>query len=178
MDKIDYDKLNEEEQPFADRLAYYIKQFISPNDVLDIGCGPGTYVYSLRRMNITATGIDTIIGKEHLRKQSILDMTDEKADLVICMEVAEHIDARYEDVIVKKIASAVGRTLIWTAAIPGQGSVGHINCKNKEEWSKKLSAEGLSRNHSRENHLVDFIRQGYHMGWFTQNLLYFERREQ
>ena len=69
----------------------------------------------------------------------------------------------------------MGKTLIWTAAAVGQGGIGHINCKDKQEWADKITAAGLVRNHEKEAELVHYATQGYHMGWFRNNVLYFER---
>ena len=74
-----------------------------------------------------------------------------------------------------KVAGAVGRTLIWTAAAVGQGGIGHINCKHKQEWADKLTAAGLVRNTDKETALRTYIKQGYHLGWFSNNLLVFDR---
>ena len=104
-------------------------------------------------------------------------MTDESADVVVCLEVAEHIEPELEDQVVEKVAGAVKKTLIWTAAAVGQGGIGHINCKHNQEWADKLTAAGLVRNMEREEALRTHIRQGYHLGWFPNNLLYFERPE-
>jgi glycosyltransferase involved in cell wall biosynthesis/2-polyprenyl-3-methyl-5-hydroxy-6-metoxy-1,4-benzoquinol methylase len=177
-ERMNYDNIETEEGPFAKRLAEYIKNEINPESVLDIGCGPGTYVYALRNLGVDAKGLDIderVHGKEHLKYQSLFDITDETAEAVICMEVAEHIEKEREDEVVEKVVSTVGNTLIWTAAAIGQGGIGHINCKNKEEWAEKIAATGLVRNIEKENKLIDFIRQGYHMGWFVNNLLYFEK---
>jgi hypothetical protein len=57
----------------------------------------------------------------------------------------------------------------------GQGGIGHINCKHKQQWADKLSAAGLVRNHEKEQQLLEYTGRGYHMGWFKNNLLYFER---
>jgi glycosyltransferase involved in cell wall biosynthesis len=177
-ERFNHDVMDAEERPMADRLATWIKKEINPKTVLDIGCGPGTYVRSLRNLGIDATGIDIderVIGQEHLVFKSLFDIKEEKADVTICLEVAEHIDTLFEKQVVEKVASTVGHTLIWTAAAIGQGGIGHINCKDKEEWSKLIESTGLVRNHEKEKKLIQYIRQGYHMGWFPQNLLYFER---
>ena len=177
-ERMNYDNIELEEEPFARRLAEYIKNEINPESVLDIGCGPGTYVYALRNLDVEAKGLDIderVHGKEHLKYQSLFDITNESADTVICMEVAEHIESEQEDEVVAKVVGTVQKTLIWTAAAIDQGGIGHINCKDKEEWAEKLTAAGLVRNFEKENTLIEFVRQGYHMGWFANNLLYFER---
>lgn len=121
--------------------------------MLDIGCGPGIYVDSLQDLGIDATGIDIddrVHGKQHLKYQSLFDISTESANTVICMEVAEHIDSAQEDLIIEKIVGTVRNTLIWTAAAIGQGGIGHINCKNKQDWADKLTAAGLVRNYKKK----------------------------
>jgi 2-polyprenyl-3-methyl-5-hydroxy-6-metoxy-1,4-benzoquinol methylase len=118
---------------------------------------------------------DRVYGKEHLVYQSLFDITTEKADVVVCMEVAEHIEQSLEDEVVSKVVSTVGKTLIWTAAAIGQGGIGHINCKNKADWAEQITKAGLVRNKEKENQLITDMKKGYHMRWFTNNLLYYER---
>ena len=177
-ERMNYDQIDSEEKPMADRLATWIKSELNPESILDIGCGPGTYVRSFRSAGMAATGIDIderVHGQEHLTFKSLLDIDTESAEVVICLEVAEHIESVLEDQVVARVASTVGKTLIWTAAAVGQGGIGHINCKNKQEWADKLTAAGLVRNTEREIALRAYIKQGYHLGWFPNNLLVFER---
>jgi 2-polyprenyl-3-methyl-5-hydroxy-6-metoxy-1,4-benzoquinol methylase len=136
-------------------------------------------VDSLRDAEIDARGVDIdsrVHGKEHLKYQSLFDLTDDDtADTVICLEVAEHIEESRADEVVAKIAAAVEKTLIFTAAAPGQGGIGHINCQPKDYWADKLSASGLVRNLEKEAAMLEYIVKGPHMGWFRNNALYFER---
>ena len=167
-----------EEKPFADRLATWVKQELKPSTLLDIGCGPGHFVNSFRSEGIDARGLDIddrVHGKAYLEYKSLFDIETESADVVVCMEVAEHIEQDREEEVVAKVAQTVKDTLIWTAAAIGQGGIGHINCKDKQQWADLLTKAGLRRNHEREGQLILDMRKGYHMGWFTQNLLYFER---
>jgi glycosyltransferase involved in cell wall biosynthesis len=177
-ERINFDAIAHEEKPWADRLAAWISTALAADTVLDIGCGPGIYVDSLRDHGISACGIDVddrVHGKEHLKYQSLFDITDETAHTVLCMEVAEHVDAAQQDLLVEKVASTVSNTLIWTAAAIGQGGIGHINCKNKQDWADKLTAAGLTRNHNKEAELIKYAGEGHTMGWFVNNLLYFEK---
>ena len=177
-ERINFDVIANEEKPWADRLAVWIKENLQPDAVLDIGCGPGIYVDSLRQCGVAACGIDIddrVHGKEHLTYQSLFDISNETAHTVICMEVAEHIDSSQEDLIVEKVVSTVAHTLIWTAAAIGQGGIGHVNCKNKQDWADKLTAAGLTRNYIKEAELIKYASHGYTMGWFVNNLLYFEK---
>jgi glycosyltransferase involved in cell wall biosynthesis len=177
-ERLNFSHMQVEEKPFANRLAAWIKEELNPTTLLDIGCGPGHFVDSSRDQGIDAKGIDIddrVHGKEYLTYQSLFDITTENADVVICMEVAEHIEEEREDEVVTKVVSTVNHTLIWTAAAIGQGGIGHINCKNKNDWAEKLTKAGLIRNTEKEQQLIVDMKKGYHMGWFTNNLLYFEK---
>lgn len=176
---ISFSDIEREEKNMANQVATWIKNTLSPKSVLDVGCGPGTYVYSLLDVGITASGIDIdkrVKSKRHLKQQSIFDLTDEKSDLILCIEVAEHIDKSLEDQLIEKLFSITENTLIWTAAIPGQGGIKHINCRPKEYWEEKLTRIGFKRNTAKEQDLLNYVTSNPpYMGWFANNLMYFEK---
>jgi hypothetical protein len=93
------------------------------------------------------------------------------------MEVAEHIDGSNNQQIVEVMANALepDGILIWTAAKPGQGGVGHINCQTKDYWEDLFASHALERCLDIEEQLVDAMKAGYHMGWFVQNLLVYKK---
>lgn len=172
MEQINYTHIAIEEKPFADRLAQFMKHVIRPNTVLDIGCGPGHFVESMRDIGINALGIDIDerIGKKpYLFREDIL-YTKFVADVCICLEVFEHIEEDYADELVDKVSSMFMDTLIFTAAQPGQGGVGHINCQYPKYWSDKFIDRGLCRNYFMEEILKDYCTKGRYMGWFYNNL--------
>jgi hypothetical protein len=111
-----------------------------------------------------------------LKRQSLFDLADEQADVVLCMEVAEHLPASQADQMVQQVCNTVSGALIWTAAVPGQQGHGHINLQEPAYWEEKILQQGLTRNKHRENQLLNYARSGLHMGWFANNLLYFERQ--
>ena len=178
MQQINYEQIIKEEKPFADRLALFIRDIIRPNIVLDIGCGPGIYVHSMNDLAIQSFGIDIddrVLGKKNLFKQNILD-TYFIADTCICLEVFEHIDSEYNDDLVEKVSKMFQDTLIFSAAVPGQGGVGHINCQTKEYWSDKfLLTERCHRNYLMEDLLKHYCQQGRYMGWFYNNVMIFSK---
>ena len=50
-----------------------------------------------------------------------------------------------------------------------------FNCQTKNYWEELLNNEGLIREIEIESKLISFIQEGYHMGWFIQNLLVFRK---
>ncbi len=150
-----------------------------PMEVLDVGCGPGIYVDALVEQGIAAVGIDIdprIKNKDYIVQESLFD-TKRSSELVLCLEVAEHIDPKLSDDIVSSIVGTIrpGGTLIWSAAHPGQGGIGHINCQPKEYWEDLFLSSGLVRNLTEEEVMVNHIKSGYHMGWFIQNGMIFTK---
>lgn len=180
-EKIDYDQLFAEEKPFADRLSQWIKQEINPSSVLDLGCGPGIHTYALNECGVSCVGVDVderVDDKNYLVKESILNLDGKlKADLVICFEVAEHIDPTFNDQIVSEINKSIlpGGILLFTAAQPGQGGVGHINNRPKLFWQTKFEQVGLKYDEDLVKKITVFCKQGYHMGWFVNNILCFRK---
>lgn len=178
--EINYYALDTEEKPFAKRLAQWIADNLKPNKVLDLGCGPGTYVNCFTELGVSCIGYDTdqrVEGKENLKCQSLFNVED-TADVVLCMEVAEHIDSAENNRIVQCIEKTIEKEgiLIWTAAKPGQGGVGHINCQTKDYWHQLFEDIGLVRDFKMEEQLIFDMQQGYHMGWFIQNLLVYTKQ--
>lgn len=167
------------ERPCAKHLASYISNKFKDKKIIDIGCGPGLYVEELVKNGMNATGYDIdfrIQGKDNLLTKDLLHLED-PSDVVICMEVAEHIHSKNNDQIAESMFRNLhsGGTLIWTAATIGQSGDGHINCQYKEYWSDKMNSVGLVRNIQLEEEILEYVKTGPHMGWFINNLLVFNK---
>lgn len=175
----DFDAIEREEKCSMERVAEWIKGNVKAGDVLDVGCGPGTLVRALREKGMTAFGIDKderVSGKQFLISDDILSLNGRHvAELVLCIEVAEHVDPQCADELVRQVVGCVrnGGRLFWSAAVPGQGGVSHVNCQPKEYWRKKLEAAGLRSDEDTRSKLVKHCKEGEHMGWFVNNLLCF-----
>lgn len=179
VDQINYYEIEREESPFAERLACWIKDNINPKEGIDIGCGPGIYVDELRKNDIEAVGYDIderIKSKKYLINKSLFDI-DKTTEFALCLEVAEHIDNNFNDQIVEKISNIIENdgVLIWSAAQPGQGGIGHINCQLKEYWIDKFKSHGLNPDLELQEKMIEYISSGYHMGWFKLNGVIFRK---
>ena len=178
--RCDYTTIDSEEKPQADNIAAWISSK-NPKLVYDIGCGPGTYVNSMRDVGVNAYGYDIderVNGNQYL---STFDFTkgtlSQPCDLALCLEVAEHIDEKFADTFVKNLTSAIEQhvLLVWTAAVPGQGGIGHINCQPKEYWEGKITNHGFMRIPTLEDELKQYVYRSIHMGWFINNLMVFQK---
>jgi 2-polyprenyl-3-methyl-5-hydroxy-6-metoxy-1,4-benzoquinol methylase len=181
VDRVNFREIEDEEGPFAHRLAGWIKDNINPSSVLDVGCGPGIYVHKLIDHGVNAFGIDLdprVQGRPFVIQEDLFEC-NKTADLVLCLEVAEHIEESRADLLVQRVANMVNLNgvLIWSAAQPGQRGSNHINCQEKEYWKAKLESAGLIYDEWAENQIVTDMKKGYHMGWFANNAMVFKKTE-
>lgn len=137
-----------------DKLTKWIIDEHGPfKSSLDLGAGDGRYSY-----NLANTGTDAYAVEGHkwelpqMPTQSVNCIThnlnkplnlNRNFELVLCIEVAEHLPELSADILCDTISKHCGKLLIFTAAQPGQTGEGHINCQPKQYWIDKLSKRGL-----------------------------------
>lgn len=131
-----------------------ILQYVSPKSVVDFGCGLGTWIKIFKD-----NGAEEILGldgewcntgllfkniNEHEFKYVDLEKEiklSRKFDLVISLEVAEHISEESADIFVQSLVDA-GKIILFSAAIPGQGGFNHVNEQWPSYWMKKFQNHG------------------------------------
>lgn len=93
--------------------------------------------------------------------------THRRWPLVLCLETAEHLKPSSGDRLVAELCR-VGREVLWSAAIPGQGGDGHVNEQPPAYWSERFNRHGF------------FLSDPFRMrlwgdaeveSWYRQNLL-------
>lgn len=144
--------------------------------VLDVGCGPGIYVDALRAVGFDANGVDPDPQSPY-DKVSVFDpvfytQKYQGYDLCLCLEVAEHLKESLADDFVKALVG-VAPIVIFSAAQPGQGGHGHINCQPKEYWAQKFNHHNYVADEVFTEHFREYMRNGYHMGWLVNNVQIF-----
>lgn len=176
--RCNYDLITDEELPQAKNIARWIKDN-NISSVIDIGCGPGIYVDEIQKIGIKALGydFDARNDKDNIKH---IDLTkdsipSDNSECVLCLEVLEHIEERYAESVIKKIADSASSTIIFSAALPGQGGDGHVNCQHKEYWEKIFNTYGWYRNLEKENSIKEYVMTGIYMGWFTNNVMIFKK---
>lgn len=147
----DFRELGPEFELVADALY---RQF-GPDKVVDIGCGPGMILRRLAEHGCQVYGVegsahgiayadDSIRGAiEHddITTIEVDGYFDPDNDLVICTEVAEHLDAEHAPHLVALLCSALC-PIVFTAAPPGQDGHHHVNCQPKSYWEELFAAYG------------------------------------
>lgn len=96
---------------------------------------------------------------------------DRRFDLAICMEVAEHLSPDRAESFVEDLC-ALSDSVLFSAAIPWQGGVGHLNEQPQSYWARLFAKHGFGAR--------DIIRpKVWHDGrvsyWYRQNSILYER---
>ncbi len=121
-----------EEIAFDESLLKFTLQVCQPKHALDIGCGLGYFVKYLRDKGVDAWGIEgydlgsLFKAPGYQIKQDITQPFDlkEKYDLVMCLEVVEHIPREFEDIVFDNIVRHMGKYLLFSSAPRQQGTEG------------------------------------------------------
>lgn len=177
-----FEGITHEEMPQAERIAEFLAGYDKKQVVLDVGCGPGIYVTKLREAGITAYGVDIDPRCEPVPHCYVVDITDRKLprlfepNTVISFEVGEHIPEEKSWDYIRYISIQNPSMVIFSAAAPGQGGDGHINCQNKSYWSHRFQRFGFNYDGKATEIFVDFLISGPHMGWLRNNAMVFYRQ--
>ena len=137
---------------------------IDIESVVDFGAGVGSWLKAARDLGATKLiGIEkfydlNIDGINVIKKDVISKDINIKADLSICVEVAEHIKPNESESLVDNLVSA-SDVIIFGAANIYQPGDAHINCREVEYW------EQLFKN--KEYCLIDCFRQKF---WKKPNI--------
>ncbi len=102
-------------------------------------------------------------------------------ELVLSLEVAEHIPAEFQEEFIQRLATATTKYLVFAAARPGQGGTGHItdSMHTREWWIEKFTNADRGSNAGKLKLLPQLSRGiRYVTGWdraydFGTNLVAF-----
>lgn len=157
----------------AEAIVPYIVDVIRPQSVVDVGCGPGTWLAVAletgvpRVLGIDGDWIDTdqleIPVERFVRRDLVSDRVelDERFDLAVSLEVAEHLPIERASAFVQDLVT-LAPVVLFSAAVPCQGGTDHRN----EQWPAYW--ERLFGEHDYIG--VDCVRPRY---WTDERVRYF-----
>jgi SAM-dependent methyltransferase len=158
------------------RLA--IERF-APKSVIDLGCGNGLYPLLYTHLGVEdVLGVDgierdaTVLGSESYTKADLQQPLDagRKFDLVVCLEVVEHITPDSTDILIDSVARHAHEHILFSMAEPGQPGNGHINCKTIAQVLDMWALRGW---HPDLTSTLG-LRAVSTMSWFRRNIVLLE----
>jgi SAM-dependent methyltransferase len=179
-----FNSIRDQSRESAAVVAPLVAQQLQPRSVVDVGCGTGAWANAFK-----AAGVPDILGidGEYCQRASleiapheflVADLTQlielpRRYDLAVCLEVAEHLEARYADQLVESL-TRMAPFVLFSAAIPFQGGEHHVNEQWPEYWISLFNARGYDA--------LDILRHRLWSNpnvawWYAQNMLLFIARE-
>jgi SAM-dependent methyltransferase len=157
-----------------------VLKFIQPGSVIDVGCGQGIWLAVFKELGVPEIyGVDgpwvdknnLLVNREFFLEFDVNEplALDRQFDLVVSLEVAEHLPRENAETLVKSLVK-LGPVILFSAAIPFQGGTDHKNEQWPAYWSRLFLAEGYVTIDCLRNKLWDNNDVEY---WYRQNILFF-----
>lgn len=138
---------------FFGGIANRVRTDISPGSVLDAGCAMGFLVEKLREAGVDAYGIDiseyAIVNahesvKPFCRVGSILSAFPQKYDLIISIEVLEHLPKADAEKAVENLCRHTD-DILFSSSPHDYREVSHFNVQPPEYWAELFARQGFIR---------------------------------
>jgi len=171
----------------AGHIAASIMTEFAPARVLDVGCGSGSLLLALRDR-----GCGSVRGLEYAEaglafcRERGLDVAkfdlehdsfelDDQVDVVVSLEVAEHLPESAAERYVDLVAGAAP-IAVFSAAPPGQEGADHINLQPPAYWHAKFEQRGFTLDPATTTRFTgDWAASGEVQDWYCTNLMIFRR---
>jgi SAM-dependent methyltransferase len=170
----------------AAQVVQVLMEVFSPQKVFDVGCGSGFYLREFAKRGVLAVGCEgsaegvsrcappPLVFQWDLRKPLLINS---QFDLVLCIEVAEHLPSRFSEVLIKSIANFTSKHVVFTASPPGPWGDDHINCREPEFWDALFNKHGFMVN----KELSGILRQRFQeigaASWLQLRLAVYDKKQ-
>ena len=147
--------------------------------VLDLGCGKGDYIKALHKEGLSTFAVDGNPNTKEITDghgetlELHIDVTSKlhQVDLILSLEVGEHIPKKFEDTFINNITSLSNEWLILSWAVTNQAGHGHVNCQSNEYIINKIKEKGFNYSTS----LSLFFRERCEFDWFKNTIMVFKK---
>ena len=156
-----------------------VLDLIPARSVVDIGCGVGSWLATFAANGVTdfhgfdGAHINSAFLQIPSERFTSADLTQplsisRRYDLALSLEVAEHLDPEVADRHIDQL-TRLAPVVLFSAAIPGQGGMHHVNEQWPEYWAARFAAlhyravDALRPQLARFSTKVEF--------WYAQNIL-------
>ena len=165
-------------------LLLELMQPAVPQSVVDVGCGTGSWLAAFQKLGIAdclgidGNYVDRTILQIPLNQFQSADLKqplqiNRKFDLAISLEVAEHLPPTCAENFVNSLTQ-LAPVILFSAAIPFQGGVEHVNEQWPQYWVYYFQKNGYA--------VIDCLRKKIWNNdkvepWYAQNILIFVKQE-
>lgn len=131
-------------------VGWWCGTYGKPGTMIDYGSGDGWWSHTFKQAGADhcyAVELDPIAldhtpadvyFKQHDLREPLNDLTG-VFDLVMCLEVAEHIPKNQaHNALLSTLARSTGNILVFSAAQPGQPGTGHVNLQPLSYWIEAI----------------------------------------
>lgn len=167
----------------SEKLSQWIFVFCQNNNIkslTDFGCGLGNYLKDLEPILDFAIGVEGNKPKQAAFHNIYEDdlTTDLKgkfyqSELVVSLEVGEHIPAEFMGVYLDNITHHAEEYLITSWAVRGQAGFGHVNCLDNHEIIPEFEKRGFELMQAETDSARAAIEDRAH--WFRNTLFVFKK---
>lgn len=172
-----YNKKKKRKERAAREVVPVLLELISPETVVDVGCGDGTWLSVFEENGVTdylGTDGDWIdqdllqIPRENFHSVDLTMSTsfDRTYDLAVSLEVGEHLPPSAADTFLNTLTS-LSSVVLFSAAVPHQEGTHHVNEQWQKYWAERFQSRGyaavdtLRRRLWENDHVHDFYRQNF-----------------
>jgi SAM-dependent methyltransferase len=136
-----------------DNIAGHIVAGIGPRTVLDAGCAMGFLVEGLRKRGVECYGVDIsdyAIANVHESVRpycwvgSICDPFPQKYDLIVCIEILEHMPPSEAQTAIANLCRHTDDVLFSSTPFDYK-EVTHLNVQPPEHWAELFARQGFLR---------------------------------
>jgi len=158
-------------------ITAYLMDKFHPASVLDLGCGTGVYLrhFAAKGCQVfgvegSAAGISRVPAEVPAVQHDLRTplQLERQFDLVMNIEVAEHIPGKFSETLVHSICRHAKDLVVFTAAPPGTPGEDHINCRPREFWDALFAPQGFEFDPAQTDALMQHARRHDTAEWFQQ----------
>lgn len=168
----------------AESVIPLVLSYIQPRSVIDVGCGTGAWLAEFQKQGVPdILGLDgeqvpqdmLLIPSESFQTADLTEsiQIEKKYDLVVSLEVAEHLPSDKATTFIQSLTS-LGSVILFSAAIPFQGGQDHFNEQWPRYWETLFKQFGFVG--------IDCLRPTLWSDdsiewWYRQNIFFFVELE-
>lgn len=174
-----FDDIHSDSSKSAEIVLEILFRQFKPRSMIDIGCGSGAWLGAARSLGVEELlGLDGSYAEEFyvLESSTFLPVdlnlpvpVDGPFDLAVSLEAAEHLPASRARSFIEDLVG-LSDVVLFSAAVPFQGGVNHLNEQWQDHWASLFAEAGYSA--------LDIIRPEVWADervkwWYRQNIVVF-----